>query len=367
MGGHREGFDTRPGLARQARFFRTDQERAAVVGAAIDYGVTYFDTTFGCELVSLGQSPRLLGRRAGLFVSGMRVDFLSNFLASADRYGADVRRYTRDEVDARLAESGLAYLDQFMLGALEVGDPLAHQGLLDDALDELARLRTAGKLRYYGFSCHDHELAARILDRFPSFDAVMAAYNYGNRKAEASLFDAVARHGTAFVAMKPLVWAEYGIPVTALRGVRPAPGWTHHDPTARVAELALRWLLGNPRVTTTVPAMNAIAEVEENAAATEEGQSLSAADEATLAGYREATQAANHVPLAIGGLRSDNLRLRGHGLRVADRQLGLGLPPIDFEADDAEQQASAQAALALDAMRRDARTADYLRQALPEA
>jgi aryl-alcohol dehydrogenase-like predicted oxidoreductase len=121
MGGHREGFDTRPGLERCARFFRSDRERAEVVAAAIDRGINYFDTTFGCEIESLGRSLHLLGRRDGLFVSGMRVDFLSNFLAYGDRYGSDIRRYTREEVDARLTESGLEYLDQFMLGALEGG------------------------------------------------------------------------------------------------------------------------------------------------------------------------------------------------------------------------------------------------------
>ena len=94
MGGHREGVETGDDLARNARFFLSAQERARVVGHAIDQGVTYFDTTFGTEIESLGESLRLLKRRDGLFVSGMRVDFFANMLKDPE----GIRAYTRREV-----------------------------------------------------------------------------------------------------------------------------------------------------------------------------------------------------------------------------------------------------------------------------
>ena len=80
MGGHREGVDTGTGIACNARFFLSSQDRARVVGRAIDQGVTYFDTTYGCEIASLGEYLRLLKRREGLFISGMSVDFFANLL-----------------------------------------------------------------------------------------------------------------------------------------------------------------------------------------------------------------------------------------------------------------------------------------------
>lgn len=354
MGGHREGYDTKPGMDRNARFFLSDKARARVVGAAIDAGVTYFDTTFPCEIESLGTSLRLLGRREGLFVSAMRVDFLANFLRYRERWDGDVRRYTREEIDARLAESRLDHLDQFMLGAMEQGDPLANAALVEDAIAELDRAVSDGKIGRYGFSCHDHDLAAALLSRYPAFSTVMAAYNYANRKAEGSLFAAVRETGAAFVAMKTQVWAEYGIPVGALRALKPVPGWTSHDPTANVAELALRWVLANPLVSTTVPAMNTADEVRENVVAGSQtpyeapaepdrspGDGALDDDElAVLGGYRNASFAGQFIPLGLAGLMSENLRVRGHAIRIVSRALGLESDERIFDADDGEQRAA---------------------------
>ena len=122
LGGHREGVETRSGIACTARFFLPAETRARVVGRAIDAGVTYFDTTYGCEAASLGESLRLLKRRDGLFVSGMRVDFFKNWLAEK----TDIRPYTRREVEACLRGFGQPSIDQFLLGAMCMGDPLSH-------------------------------------------------------------------------------------------------------------------------------------------------------------------------------------------------------------------------------------------------
>ena len=79
-GGHREGVEMPHGLACTARFFDSAQERARVVGSAVDRGITYFDSTYGCEIESLGESLRILGQRDRVFCSAMRVDFFANYL-----------------------------------------------------------------------------------------------------------------------------------------------------------------------------------------------------------------------------------------------------------------------------------------------
>jgi aryl-alcohol dehydrogenase-like predicted oxidoreductase len=138
LGGHREGVETRQGVQRTARFFLSAQERAKVVGLAIDSGVTYFDTTYGCEIHSLGESLRIPGWPDGLFVSGMRVDFFRNMLNDS----ADPRKYTSREVEGRLTDLGRDHMDQFLLGASEGGDPLGLPlAVIEDVLDELNRLR----------------------------------------------------------------------------------------------------------------------------------------------------------------------------------------------------------------------------------
>lgn len=337
LGGHREGVETRQGIERTARYFLSAQERAKVVGLSIDRGMTYFDTTYGCEMQSLGESLRILGRRDGLFVSGMRVDFFRNL----SDCGADPRSYTRREVEGRLRDFSHGHIDQFMLGAAELGDPLGlPPAVLDDVFDELDRLRAEGKFRFLGFSCHDPDYASRLLKAWPKFDSVMTPYNPFNRAAEGQLAAALRQTGAAWIVMKPLVWSAYGLPITMLRNIVAAGGaWNERTP---VAAMALRFILDNPLVTTIVPAMNTTAEVDENLAASGAAP-LGSPEIRHLDLLADAVRAEGKILLAIGGLLTDNLRVRSCALRVLAVALHLDLPPIDYESDHAQDAARAAA------------------------
>ena len=351
LGGHREGVEQGEGLARQARFHDSDQSRAAVIAEAIDRGVTYFDTTFGCEIASLGCSFRILGRREGLFVSGMRVDFFSNYLREGQ---GDIRRYTRREVEGRLREFGFEHVEQFLLGALESGDPLAHPaGLIQDALEELDLCRKEGKIAHIGFSCHDSDYATRLLEAFPAFESVMTPYNFANRQAQGKLAGVLRATGKAWIAMKPLVWHVYGIPVTTLRHLQPVPGRLEFDACAPIAQLALRWILANPLVTTTVPAVNSIAAAREDAAASGM-ETLTPEEIRCLEQYATAMTAEDTKVLALAGMMEGNLRVRGFAMFLIDK-FGLTYPEIDFDAQDAPHKMEAFARSALDKLAADGR------------
>jgi aryl-alcohol dehydrogenase-like predicted oxidoreductase len=340
IGGHREGVEAGENLERNARFFLPVQERARVIGYAIDQGITYFDTTFGCEIQSLGESLRLLKRRDGLFISGMRVDFFTNLL----KVSQDVRTYTRREVEARLQESGLDYLDQFLLGALEFGDPLHHpRGCeLQDALDELVKLRDEGKCRFIGFSTHTPDYAAQLLEKYPVFDAVMVPYNFANREAEGTLTDVIERQETAWIAMKTHIWHIYGIPVTVLRHLKPISGRISLDTSAAIGQYALQFVLQNPKLTTCVPAMNTVAAVRENVKASLPAQLDNKAQQ-QLQDYASAMQSENFMPLAIGGLLEENMRVQFYAINLLNRQLGTPAPAFNLTASDAEKQIKLQA------------------------
>ncbi len=359
LGGHREGAVANPGaLECWARYFRTPQERAAVVGRTIDSGVTYFDTTHGSEIESLGESLRILNRRDGLFVSAMRVDFFDNLLKDS----ADVRAYTRREVEARLAESALDHFDQFMLGGLEKADPLTHErSIMDDAFDELTRLRREGKFRFLGFSCHDADYAARLLEAFPQFDSVMVPHNFYNRATDGKLADALRQTGAALIAMKPLVWHIYGVPVTVLRNFARTNGRLDCDPTVDIARMALQFILSDPLVSTIVPAMNSIQAVDENVSASGRG-SLTSDEIAHLQAYADAGSADDNLLLALGGLLENDFRVRvcAIDLGKADKKLGMDIERIDRTADDAESRAAAAARELIDKARQDPRCATLL-------
>ncbi len=333
VGGHREGVETQGGIDRTARFFASDQERARVIGAAIDAGITYFDSTYYCEIESLGQSLRLLGRRDGLIVSGMRVDFFANYLHER----GDIRAYVRREVEGCLRAFGFDHVDQFICGAMEQGDPVSHRPEMEDAIDELDRLRQQGKLRLIGFSTHEPDYGARLLSAFPAFDTAMVPYNFANRAAEGKLAAEVQSRTAALIAMKTLVWHIYGIPVTVLRHLRPAPGRLELCPDVPIGRLALQFVLANQQISTCVPAVNSIESARQNASAS--GRTLDAGELRSLEQYAAAMVAEDFVPLAIAALHEKNGRILANALGLLGRKLKLDLPSIDWGANDAQQKA----------------------------
>lgn len=354
VGGHREGVETRDGVGRTARFFASDQERARVIGAAIDAGVTYFDSTYYCEIESLGQSLRILRKRDGLVVSGMRVDFFANYL----RERGDIRAYVRREVEECLQAFGFDHVDQFICGAMEQGDPVAHRPEMEDALDEFGRLRKQGKLRLIGFSTHEPDYAAKLLGAFPMFDTAMVPYNFANRAAEGKLAAVVKSQNTALIAMKTLVWHIYGIPVTVLRHLRPVPGRLKLCPDVPIGRLALQFVLANPLISSCVPAVNSVEAAKENASAS--GRVLDAGELGLLEQYAAVMRAEEFVPLAIAALHENNGRILANALGLLKRQLKLELPPIDWDADDAELKAQQMAKKVLRDLAADTRWAPLI-------
>jgi len=334
IGGHREGMETKDGILRNARFFRTAQERAEVVGHAIDNGVTYFDTTFDCEIESLGQSFRILKKREGLFASAMRVDFFGNFEKTKD----DLKTYTRREVENSLKKFGFDYVDQFMLGAIERGNPIERSALVEDTLDIFSSLHDEGKIGKLGFSSHDCGYAARFLERFPDFNSVMVPYSFANRSAESSVARAVQKTGAAWIVMKALVWYAYGIPVTVLKKLSTVPKGIDLSYSTPIAKLALQFVLQNPYVTSCVPAMNTIEAVNENVSASGAGQ-LTDEELFQLNAYNTAMTVNDSVPLAIAGLLEENLRVRACSMGHVAKSLGINIEEIDWADDNAEEKA----------------------------
>ena len=234
------------------------------------------------------------------------------------------------------ARLGQPSIDQFLLGAMCMGDPLSHpRSILEEAIDEMHRLRDQGKVRFIGFSCHEPDYAARLLEAFPVFDTVMTPYNFVNRQAEGRLAEVLRKTGAGWVGMKSLVWHVYGLPVTVLKNLPDVPGRLTLDRSVPIARLALQFILANPLIATCVPAVNTIEAVDENVAASEAGP-RDRAGECALADYARAMAAEDFVPLAIAGLLEDNLRVRSNAIAFCRRKFNWPTNGLDYEADDAE-------------------------------
>jgi aryl-alcohol dehydrogenase-like predicted oxidoreductase len=178
----------------------------AVMHAAIDAGVTFFDTAdiYGAER---GLSETLMGHA----LKGRRGDIVLATKFGMDMAGANgpdweargSRRYIRLAVESSLKRLQTDWIDLYQLhrpdGITPIEETLA-------ALDELI---TEGKVRYIGHSnlsgwqIADAEYQA-VLGSHPKFISAQNEYSLIERDVEAEVLPAVNQYGLGFLPFFPL-------------------------------------------------------------------------------------------------------------------------------------------------------------------
>jgi aryl-alcohol dehydrogenase-like predicted oxidoreductase len=177
-----------------------------VVGAALEAGITLFDTAdtyrgrFGSSEELLGRTLR--GRRDEVVIATK----FGNDMAGA--YGPDwgargSRRYLRRAVEGSLRRLGTEWIDLYQLHKPDQATPIA------ETLAALSDLVREGKVRYIGSS----NLAAwQVVDaewtaqtgRFERFISAQNHYNLLHREVEAELAPACLRCGVGILPYFPL-------------------------------------------------------------------------------------------------------------------------------------------------------------------
>lgn len=211
-----------------------------VIARAIDLGVNYFDTSRG-----YGNSEQITGAA----LKGKR-DKVILATKTDGRTKADIFK----EMDASLKALGTDYVDVYHLHSRDTADTIT-----DEAVEACETLKKQGKTRFIGVSTHDaHAVVDKILEK-DKFDVVQTTYSYAiggarlRQKAIAKLYAA----GIGVVAMKVIIAVAGFVP----RDVElPEEG-----PLA-----AIKWVLLNPAISTTVPYVKNIAELEMNVRAMKE-------------------------------------------------------------------------------------------------
>jgi aryl-alcohol dehydrogenase-like predicted oxidoreductase len=193
------------GLGGNAFGGRIDLDAArAVVDAALDCGVTLFDTA---DIYGGGASEEVLGRALGRRRDGVIV--ATKFGASLDAQGVDrfqaraSRRYMHRAVDASLRRLGVDHIDLYQLHRPDGVTPIV------ETLQALTDLVQAGKIRYFGCSNltawqvieADWTSRAAGVGRFVS---AQNEYSLTNRSAERELLPACAQAGVGVLAYSPL-------------------------------------------------------------------------------------------------------------------------------------------------------------------
>jgi aryl-alcohol dehydrogenase-like predicted oxidoreductase len=184
----------------------TQEGTDAVMHAAIDAGVTLFDTAdiYGSER---GLSETLMGNS----LKGRRGD-----VVLATKFGMDMagtngpdwgargsRRYVRLAVEASLRRLQTDWIDLYQLHQPDANTPI------EETLSVLDDLITEGKVRYIGHSnltgwqIADAEYRA-ILGGHPKFISAQNEYSLLVRDAEVEVLPAVNEYGLGFLPFFPL-------------------------------------------------------------------------------------------------------------------------------------------------------------------
>ncbi|WP_068251760.1 aldo/keto reductase [Janibacter corallicola] len=193
-------------LGRAGTATETREGVDAVVGAALDAGITLFDVadTYGVEP---GLSERLLGEALGsrrdeiVLATKFGMDMKG---ANGPDFGArGSRRYIMAAVEASLRRLGTDHIDLYQFHTPDPATPIEETL---DALDDLVR---EGKVRYIGHSNRagwqiadaEHVARARGGARFVSSQS---HYNLLDRRAELEVIPAAQAYGLGVLPYFPL-------------------------------------------------------------------------------------------------------------------------------------------------------------------
>src|SRR5439155_24134320 len=196
------------------------------------------------------------------------------------------RKYVLASLDQRLARMGLDYVDIFYHHRPDLETPL------EETMGALATAVHQGKAMYVGISQYQpresHE-AAKILSGMGVHLLIhQPVYSMLNRWIEPALLDALYEEGVGCIAFSPLAQGQLtdryadGVPA----GSRATPHYSLDEETVlrnvktvaplrdiarrrgqSLAQMALAWVLRDPRMSSTVNGVSSVKQLDENLAA----------------------------------------------------------------------------------------------------
>jgi L-glyceraldehyde 3-phosphate reductase len=267
------------------------EDQRAIVRRAFDLGVTHFDLAnnygppYGSAEINFG---RLMREDLRPYRDELIISTKAGYDMWPGPYGEwGSRKYLLASLDQSLHRMGLEYVDIFYSHRFDPDTPLEEtMGALDAAV-------RSGKALYVGISSYSAErtmeavsllrqMGIRLLIHQPSYSML-------NRWIEGGLLDVLGREGIGCIAFSPLaqgvLTGKYlgGVPAGSraslngsLSSDQLTPAMLAHvralNEIARsrgqtLAQMALSWVLRDPRVTSALIGASSVAQLEENLAA----------------------------------------------------------------------------------------------------
>jgi predicted aldo/keto reductase-like oxidoreductase len=230
----------------------------SVITRAADIGITYFDTA---RVYQHGNNERMVAAALG----SKRKDLVLSTKSVSGSKEALLK-----DLDTSLAELKTDYVDIWYLHAKD-----SPGAIHDDMVEAQHIAKQQGKICFAGMSTHAlPKMNEWTIDK-KAFDVVLTVYNFTMDQKTDEAIAAVAKTGTGIVAMKIMAGGAH-----AHRPGEPVDPRTQRE-GAMLA--ALKWVLNKPNISTTIPSMTDMDQLDENLRAMSE--KFSPSDEKILTAH----------------------------------------------------------------------------------
>ncbi|MCB9662765.1 MAG: aldo/keto reductase [Alphaproteobacteria bacterium] len=175
----------------------TEERSIAAVHAALDAGITWFDTA---PIYGWGRSEELLRKALGPRLQDVIVATKVGVVRGPDGHAHShlTPQTLRADLEGSLRRLGVDTID-----LLQIHWPCEHDTPLEQTLEALAQLREEGRFRYLGVCNY----GAEALDRAAEIGGIVSlqtGYSLLRRELEGPLRDTAVRHGLGILAYEPL-------------------------------------------------------------------------------------------------------------------------------------------------------------------
>jgi predicted aldo/keto reductase-like oxidoreductase len=250
------------------------EERIAMVRAAYEKGVRYFDTA------------RIYGESESIFGKALKDVREDVFIASKSMvFGVDG---IRASVEKSLEQLGTPYLDSLQLHG-PVIERLGYDGCMP-IVEEMLKLKAEGHFRFLGLTGHSRFEEMHKLIASNHFDTLLIERGYFHKGYN-------TRHSTVSVEWRDLCMAkahELNVGIVAMKvlganifGHNAQNIWPEYDPAkrAKLPGAAIRYVLSDPRVNILLLGVSLPSDVDQNIATLTADTAYTNEDRAMLAEF----------------------------------------------------------------------------------
>jgi aryl-alcohol dehydrogenase-like predicted oxidoreductase len=253
-----------------------DEESTRSIHAALDAGCNFFDTA---DVYGQGHSEELLGQA----LKSRRNDVILATKGGSDFYHKPPRLNFSETHLIFAVEESLKRLGTDVIDVYQLHNPpfsLIESGHLFEPLE---KLKTQGKIRFYGISIHDPQEGLLAM-KMGKLSTIQVVFNYLRRDAAEELFPKAVMEGVGIIAREPLsngfLAGKYSkdsvFPVGDIRHQWPSKYQAQlvaqieqfrksvNPDEMTLSQAAIRFVLSQQAVSVVIPGVKTISQAEEN-------------------------------------------------------------------------------------------------------